>query len=253
MKPSYLVKAVFLLFVFLNLTRHAFSQDTSSKKNGLNVSGSASVTNNGISIIPSFTLGKPAAVFDLNVGNRLRFEPEFKFSLVGKPWAFIFRWRYDLVNTNQFYVRLGLNHGVSFKNQPELSNGVTNNVIEAGRFLGGELKADYFVAKHISIGIFSLQGHGFDKRFPASTTFIAFNSDIADVTIFNDFYFEFKPQIYYLKVDRNDGFYAAEELDLGNRKFPITVESVVNKIIHTNIAGSKNVLWNVSLKYSFAF
>lgn len=247
------VKIGFLLFVILNLTLLAYSQELSQDHSGLNVSGSASVTNNGISIIPSFTLGKPAAVFDLSVGRRLRFEPEFKFSLAGKPWAFIFRWRYDLVNTNQFYVRLGLNHGVSFKNQPELSNGVTNKVIEAGRFLGGELKADYFVAKHTSIGIFYLQGHGFDKRFPANTSFITINNDIADVTIFNDFYFEFKPQIYYLKVDRNGGFYAAEELDLGNRNFPITIESVVNKIIHTNIAGSKNVLWNVSMKYSFAF
>jgi len=38
-----------------------------------------------------FTLGKPAAIFDLSVGNeRLAFEPQFRFSLEGKPWSFIF-------------------------------------------------------------------------------------------------------------------------------------------------------------------
>lgn len=253
MKLNGAIKACFFLFVFLNLTQLVFSQEISPEKKGLDVSGSASITNNGISMIPSFTLGKPAAIFDLVVGRRFRFEPEFKFSLAGKPWSFVFRWRYDMVKTNKVYVRLGLNHGLSFKDQPELTYGGTRNVIEAGRFLGGELKADYFISKNTSIGIFYLQGHGFDRNYPANTSFITFNSDMANVTIVNDFYLEFKPQVYYLNVDGNDGFYAAEELDLGKRKFPFTVESVVNKILQTNISGSKNVLWNISLKYSFAF
>jgi hypothetical protein len=54
------------------------------------VSGAVSVTNKGISLIPSFTLGRPAAIFDLAVRKGdLGFEPQFRFGLDGKPWSFL--------------------------------------------------------------------------------------------------------------------------------------------------------------------
>jgi len=50
------------------------------------ISGAVAVTQNGFSVIPMFTLGKPAAFFDLSVGNvRLAFEPQLRFSLEGRP------------------------------------------------------------------------------------------------------------------------------------------------------------------------
>lgn len=49
-----------------------------------------SVTNNGFSIVPAFTLGDPAAFLDMRMGNkRLSFEPQFRYALEGRPWSFI--------------------------------------------------------------------------------------------------------------------------------------------------------------------
>jgi hypothetical protein len=59
------------------------------------------------------------------------------------------------------------------------------------------------------------------------------------------------PQIYYLKLDRQDGFYFTSSLTLAKKNFPLIIQSTINKIIDTHIAGSKNILWNVSLVYSF--
>ena len=64
-------------------------------KNGVGVidhfSGQVTVTNNGISLIPSFSLGEPAALFNLSMGRgRFSFDPELRFALEGKPWSFIF-------------------------------------------------------------------------------------------------------------------------------------------------------------------
>jgi len=59
------------------------------------ISGSALITNNGISLLPMFNLGKPAAIFDLSIGNdRISYEQQLRYSLAGKPWSFIFwtRW-----------------------------------------------------------------------------------------------------------------------------------------------------------------
>jgi len=38
---------------------------------------------------------------------------------------------------------------------------------------------------------------------------------------------------------------------LAHRKFPISTMAIFNKTIETNIPGSKDFVWNVSLIYSF--
>lgn len=53
--------------------------------------GTASITQNGISLIPSFSLGDPALIFDIKMTKgRSSFEPDMRFALEGKPWAFVF-------------------------------------------------------------------------------------------------------------------------------------------------------------------
>ena len=86
----------------MSLIAHAEEALGDSIQTTYHISGAASATNNGISLLPMFTLGKPAAIFDLSVGNeRLAFEPQFRFSLEGKPWSFIFWFRYKAVNTSR--------------------------------------------------------------------------------------------------------------------------------------------------------
>jgi hypothetical protein len=90
MSGNILIRAL-LLFVLLSLFHFSFPQKTDSTKIARHIGGAVTVTNNGISLIPNFTLGKPAAIFDLSVGGKkLSFEPQFRFALEGKPWSFIF-------------------------------------------------------------------------------------------------------------------------------------------------------------------
>ena len=92
----------FLCFVFLFVSTNAKSEDFNSgdrTQKTYHISGAVAVTQNGFSILPMFTLGKPAAIFDLSVGSdRIAFEPQFRFSLEGRPWSFIFWFRYKAVN-----------------------------------------------------------------------------------------------------------------------------------------------------------
>ena len=74
------------------------------------VSGSFSVTNNGISLIPSFSLGDPAAIF-LGKFARKRFsvEPDIRFSLQGRPWTLLF-WFRSQVQFNCINIQLAVAH-----------------------------------------------------------------------------------------------------------------------------------------------
>ena len=73
------------------ITSNSFAQTTDSATHKpLILATTASVTNNGVSLIPTFTLGKPAMMINFTVGRKLTFEPEFRYSLAGKPWANIY-------------------------------------------------------------------------------------------------------------------------------------------------------------------
>ena len=92
-----------LLFVFLLIGYQSFSQTTENKKE-YRFGTVITVTNKGISTIPNLTLGKPAVLFDFVIGgDRLSFEPSFRFAMEGKPWSFLFWWRYKLVESGKMH------------------------------------------------------------------------------------------------------------------------------------------------------
>jgi len=57
------------------------------------------------------------------------------------------------------------------------------------------------------------------------------------------------PQLYYLKMDQYDGYYFTSSFNLARTGVPLSVSSIINKAIESNIPGSKNFNWNVSLVY----
>jgi len=247
MRLNNLIKVVLLLLVLLNLTPYAFSQNSSGS--GLDFSGDATITTQGISIVPALSLGKPAAIFNLSIGKRLRFEPDLRFSLEGKPWSFLFWFRYDLFNTDKFKLRIGAHPAINFITESAKINGATRDMIEARRFVAGELNSSYSITNNVSAGIYYLHGHGFDPATPANTDYISFKSNISDIHLFQDFLLTFNPQFYYLKIDKTGGFYIASGVTLSKNNVPLSISAFYNKALQTDILSS-NILWNISLTYT---
>lgn len=244
------IKISIITLLFLNLSFLAFSQKADSTKAPLHVGGGITVTNNGISFIPTFSLGKPAAVFDLSVGRKLSFEPQFRFALEGKPWSFIFWGRYKLVRTDKVAITLGAHPAVLFKTITETNNGVTKEYIRAQRNLAAEFSPNYFIAKNISIGIYYLYGYSMESFAVRNTHFLTLNANFSGIKLPSDFFLKFSPQVYYLSMDKADGFYCSSVLTLARKNFPLAVSGLINQAIKTDIV-SKEFVWNVSLIYSF--
>jgi hypothetical protein len=241
----------FILLILIALPRFGFSQHTDSTKVISNFGGAVTVTNNGISFIPTFSLGKPAAIFDMTVGRRLSFEPQFRFALEGKPWSFIFWWRYKLVKTNKVAVTLGAHPAFLFRTITDTIDGVSQEIIRAQRNVAAEFSPSYFLAKNITIGIYYLYGYSFEKDVIKNVHYLTLNAGFSNIRLPWQFYLKFAPQVYYLNMDRQDGFYFSSVLTLANRKVPLAVSTLMNKTIQTDIAASKNFVWNVGLVYSF--
>lgn len=252
MRSNHLLRITFLLIAFCFLSNPAFSQEDSTEK--LDVSGTISVMNEGISTVPSLSLGKPAMIYYLSVGKRFRFEPELRFSLDGEPWSFLFWFRYDLVQNDKFTFRLGAHPAYSFRTVPGLLDGSdqSEDVIEARRFLAGDINTYYSVTENLDVWIYYLGGHGFESSVPDQTHYLSLFTSIPDIPLFSDLYLGLRPQIYYLKIDEIDGFYTAAGITLGVKDIPVTVSATINKVIDTEI-NNTDPLWNISLNYSFSF
>jgi hypothetical protein len=244
-------KHSFLLFILLSVSYISYSQKPDSTKVPGYFNGTITLTNKGISSIPNLTLGKPAAIVFMSVGRRLRFEPEFRFALEGKPWMFIFWWRYDLLNTEKLLFKVRANPTVVFKTVSVTTNDIADEIQRASRTLTGDLTTSYFPTKNISLGTYYMYVYGVEKDAIKNTHYLALRSALSNIKLTEQFYMGFNPSVYYLKMDENHGFYVNAGLNLAKRNFPLSVSTLINKTLHTQIPIGENFLWNVSLVYTF--
>jgi hypothetical protein len=251
--PVISFKQNLLVIAFLHFTYYSFSQNTDSTKHIINFKTVVSVTNNGFSFIPSFSLGKPAAIVNLAIGGKkFSFEPELRFSLEGKPWSFIFIWRYKLIAANKFQFTVGAHvPALTYRTVSVEKNGVKQDLIQTQRFLAYELMPNYNFTKKISTGMVYLYGHGIEKDAAQNTHFISLRSSFSNIKLSNQYYLKFNPQVFYLNTDKKEGFYASAGLTLAKQHFPLSIATMVNKPLKTDIAG-KVFDWNVSLIYSLS-
>jgi hypothetical protein len=241
----------FLLFILLIIHTDIFAQKPDSTNVVSNFGGSVTINTKGISTIPNLTLGKPAAIFAMTVGRKISFDPELRFALEGKPWSFIFWWHYQILNTKKFQIRTGINPSVYFKPTTITLDSTSNNILSAKRSLTGDLSVSYSLAKYFTIGPYYMYIRNFDQGMPANTHFLSLRGGFSNINFSKQFYMRFNPQLYYLKIDKNDGFYFNATLTLLNHKFPVSVSALINKAIKTKISAGEDFLWNVGLIYSF--
>ncbi|MDE3214689.1 MAG: hypothetical protein KGM98_15780 [Bacteroidota bacterium] len=216
-------------------------------------SGEVTLTNNGISLIPTFTLNKPAVIVDLALGKgRLSFEPEFSFGLDGKPWNFLFWWRYKIAEDSRFKLNIGVHPAFAFRTASFTTNGVSQEYTVAQRYLAGEIVPSYSLSSHVSIGIYYLYSMGLTRDATASNHFLTLNASFDNLALGPVYRVSFTPQVYYLNLAGTDGFYITHTLALTRKDFPLSLTSTLNKALHTHVDPKQDFVWNVAIIYSFS-
>jgi hypothetical protein len=238
------------LLIGIFIFQFAISQEKVSEKT-LNLRSRFTVTNNGFSFIPTFSLGKPAFIADFSVNTkRFSVEPELRYAAEGKPWAFVIMWRYKIYIDNKLQVSLGAHlPALAFKN-------VTNNVdnlqqtdIIVQRYLPIESNFNYIFSKNNSLNLLCLRAFGLDINTARTTDFISLTDTFSNIYLTDNIFLRVSPQIFYLRTGISDGFYCAAGITVSKKDFPISISTMINKAIQTNIA-AKTFDWNVSLNYS---
>ncbi|MDI9872942.1 hypothetical protein [Flectobacillus rivi] len=232
----------------------AYSQNDTIQQGTTNkiiVSGAISATNNGISLVPAFSLEKPATIFDLAVRkNKFSFEPQLAFGLEdAKPWYFVFWLKYKLIESSKFNLGVGVHPGFLFSTSYLNVGGITKEYFTTARFFVGAIAPSYSLSKKVSIGIYYQLSRGYNIDLRQSQ-FLGINGNFSDLGLGGGLYVKINPQIYYLKNDNLDGFYANTSITLSKKGFPFSISSLLNKKLNSDIP-SKNFIWNTTLSYTF--
>jgi hypothetical protein len=212
--------------------------------------GQVTVTNNGISLIPSFSLGRPAALFDLSLGKgRLSFDPMLRFGLDGKPWAFVFWWRYKLIQNKKWNWTVGAHPSLVFRDVSITANGKPANYLTTQRYFAWELAPSVHLSPKFNLGVYYLGALGLTDDLVQQTSFLAIRLSMHDIPLGKALLVGVIPQVFYLKMDANDGYYSNLTGNLFIRNFPLSLNLIVSQAIETSIGGNR-FLWSIGLVYN---
>jgi hypothetical protein len=212
-------------------------------------SGTLTVTTNGISPIPAFSLGQPAVLGLLYISRkRLSYDPQFAFSNKGVPWYFNNIFRYQLIDRSRFTFRVGAIWGIGFAYPRLDQNGSMHSIAKAERYFWLELMPKYKITKHFSINCLTYSGHGFDRGTSDLINFISLMGNITKVPLSPKLYFNFFPQVFYLNIDEKaEGFFVSGVFGIGIFNFPVSISTQMNETISTNLSPDPGFKWNISM------
>jgi len=241
-------------FLLVGFLHNLYGQEKDSTVAKIsNFTGVVTIQSKGISTIPNLTLGKPAAIFDMKLGRKLTFEPQFRFALDGKPWAMVFWWRYYATFSNKFKVTFHTNYSFSYKSMTYFtSSGNSQDIIRTTRYLVGALAPNYQFNKYIGVGLYLFYNRGIETYIARNTYMASFRPNFSNIPITKKIAARIGPEVYYLKIDDKDGVYLNATLLINRKNFPLSFSALVNSPINSEIPSEYDLLWNVGLAYTFS-
>lgn len=223
-----------------------------SVKNKMIFSGSLGITNNGFSIIPSFSFDDPAAIVLLSWKKKnFSVDPEFRITPTGEKGSILLWLRYHAIHRKRFSLRVGGHPAVNWFPSTIIQSGISEEIIRLRRFLAWELAPSYRFSKNWSASLYYLQGNGMQQNGPKTTHFVNLNTTISNIAVSKTLRLTATPAIYYLYLDRNDGVFFTATASLGFSNRPFVLQSTINQKIRSTIPATKPFMWNVGVAYTF--
>ena len=214
--------------------------------------GSIGITNNGFSIIPTFSLNSPAVIMNFTWRkNRFSFNPDIRLVPDLSRGGLIFWFKYRLVERKKFSLRIGVHPAFSLIRRTISDAGVGTEITEMLRFAAGEIVPNYQITPNWSVGAVFLHGSGLQKHGPQNTNVLFLNTSITNIKVGGDFRLQLIPTVFFLNLDGREGSYFSGTTIISKKNLPFTLQSTINQTFSSNIVGNKDFMWNVMLAYNF--
>jgi hypothetical protein len=223
-------------------------QDSTARP--LLLTGSIDITNNGISPVPAFSLGKPAVMTAFSLQkNKFSFTHQFNYGIDGKPWSsnnwfrFQFPWR-------KFIFRAGTNWSLFFKQSTIVENNQTITVKRVNRYSENELAVFYEVNDHFSIQAMWWHDEGLDVDAVKRGDFWSLATEINTFPGSSYFNLKLRPNLFYLRNKIPfQGLFVSNKTTLTYKQLPLSIFFQAVQPLAAD--GSGKFTWNIGLNYSF--
>lgn len=236
--------AISLIFLFIFAVTH--SQETSDKSK-LKAGCLFSLNSNGISSIPSFSLGAPAlmATPTLTKG-RFVYEPVLAYDLDIKPW-FIDNWvRYKIVDRPSFEFRTGLNFSMYFSDY-KLPD---ETILQGQRYWAVEFTGTY----KPTVKSFLSGAYWIDRGQDQGTIkghFLSLIGERSEIGLGKSLLLAANLHLFYINYNGdNDGLFISPKVTSSVRNFPFALFFHVIQAIESNISPFPGFSWNLGFSYT---
>ncbi|MCR9065384.1 MAG: hypothetical protein NXI00_15530 [Cytophagales bacterium] len=215
-------------------------------KNPLKASANLQITNNGVSLFPNLSLGKPAAIINATIAKKnFSFEPEFRWALNGKPWSYIFWLRYRY-NTEKFSFRVGAHPAYIFGEQSVIIDGKEENRFVTTRYAAAEISPSLNISEKFKLSVHYLRGTRLDNYGVKTSNFLSLQPSFTNLSVGKEYYINFFPQFFYLQLDNKNGTYLSETITFNKTDFPVYLSNMMTYKIKSTVAGD-NFVWSLGL------
>lgn len=212
--------------------------------------GNIGYTNNGFSIIPSFSFNSPAITTQMSwKKDNLSVEPDIRLAPDGKKGSMLLWFRYAAIKKGRFSLRTGIHPAVNWYPKQIVESGKSLEIYQLRRFIAWELAPNININKNINTGVYYLQGNGLQEDGPQTTHFVNLYLSVANIPLSDQLKLNLTPAVYYLYLDKKEGTYFTANGTLSHNKSPFSLQSTINQTLNTKITGGKDFLWNIALIY----
>lgn len=208
--------------------------------------------NNGISPIPSFSLGKPSinTVSSVAVG-RFSFDPIFDFSTEFKPWVDAFWFHYKIINSKIFNLALGIANSYSSSVENILIDGVANTQINSHSYFNTDFGSSYNVSRKVTLNMYYLYVQSLERSGPGVFHYLSAGPNFTNIALTKKLSFDTSTQVYFLAINRQP-YYSFNLISVFRLdKFPVALTNLINLPLKTSPNGT-GFLWNVGIIKEFS-
>lgn len=246
------IQVISIILTIGPLPAMVVAQNQDSLRNALSINSTISITNNGFSFIPAFTLDKPAGVTIITISkNRWSFQNQTRYALNGQPWAITFVTRYKVIDKPKATVTAGMYFpGISFFKTKVIESGTEKQVLQSQQAISPEFNASFPVSKRLMLGVTYLYNRSIGGVPPLNGHYGGIWAALFDLKVAGTVRLGIDTQLFYLNLDGLEGAYTSWNFIVSKKGFPITLSSMMFKTIKSNIGG-KYANWNLSLNYVF--
>ncbi len=243
---------LFFVMLVLSISYSYAHVNSDTTKVSTVFSGSVQLTNNGISLVPAFSLGAPAlmAFFEAK-RRRFSYCPQFSFDSEGKPW-YMNQWlRYQVVDGHKFSYRSSISYSFLYKPSEEVKDGIVTPIIKIDRnVIFEQLMVAQITAKKALV-LVHLHGMPTTKE-GINLDLMTIGTSTKAIKLASKVTMDIVPSIFYLTyTGGNEGVFTTENISFHYEKLPVSIGFQATEPLWMKNLHVESFNWALSAIYSF--